>query len=37
MRKVQPRSTDKRFFRRTAAQARKINIFPRSFRGGTRL
>lgn len=37
MRKRQPRSTDKRYFRRTASQARKINIDPKPMRGGIRL
>ncbi len=37
MRKAQPRSTDRRFFRRTASQARKINIEPRMYRGGIRM
>lgn len=37
MRKAQPRSIDRRFFRRTASQARKINIEPRMYRGGIRM
>ncbi len=37
MRKIQPRFTDRRFFRRTAAQSRKINIEPRMYRGGIRM
>ncbi len=37
MRKAQPRSTDRKFFRRTASQARKINIEPRMYRGGIRM
>lgn len=37
MRRVQPRSTDRKFFRRTASQARKINIEPRMYRGGIRM
>lgn len=37
MRKAQPRSSDRRFFRRTASQARKINIEPRMYRGGIRM
>lgn len=37
MRKIQPRSTDRRFFRRTAALSRKINIEPRMYRGGIRM
>lgn len=37
MRKVQPRSTDRKFFRRTASQARKVNIEPRMYRGGIRM
>lgn len=37
MRKIQPKSIDKRFFRRTASQSRKINIEPRMYRGGIRM
>lgn len=37
MRKIQPRVKDRRFFRRTAAQSRKINIEPRMYRGGIRM
>lgn len=37
MRRAQPKSTDRRFFRRTASQARKINIEPRMYRGGIRM
>lgn len=37
MRKAQPKTTDRRFFRRTASQARKINIEPRMYRGGIRM
>lgn len=37
MRKRQPRSKDRRFFKRTASQARKINIDPKPMRGGIRL
>lgn len=37
MRKAQSKSTDRRFFRRTASQARKINIEPRMYRGGIRM
>lgn len=37
MRKAQPRSSDRKFFRRTASQARKINIEPRMYRGGIRM
>ncbi len=37
MRKAQPKSSDRRFFRRTASQARKINIEPRMYRGGIRM
>lgn len=37
MRKAQPRPTDRKFFRRTASQARKINIEPRMYRGGIRM
>lgn len=37
MRKSQPKSTDRRFFRRTASQSRKINIEPRMYRGGIRM
>lgn len=31
------RSSDRRAFRRTAAKSKKINIEPRSYRGGIRL
>lgn len=37
MRKIQSKSTDRRFFRRTASQFRKINIEPRMYRGGIRM
>lgn len=37
MRKIQPRRTDRKFFRRTASQSRKINIEPRMYRGGIRM
>ncbi len=37
MRKIQPKGPDKRFFRRTASQSRKINIEPRMYRGGIRM
>lgn len=37
MRRRQPRRQDARFFRRTASQARKINIEPRMYRGGIRM
>lgn len=37
MRKAQPKSSDWRFFRRTASQSRKINIEPRMYRGGIRM
>lgn len=37
MRKIQPRYKDWKFFRRTAAQSRKINIEPRMYRGGIRM
>lgn len=36
-RKRQPRRKDKRYFSRTAAQAKKINIDPTIYRGGLRL
>lgn len=29
--------SDKRFFRRTAAKSKKVNIAPKIFRGGIRL
>lgn len=35
-RKRQPRSTDRRYFKRTASQAKKININPTIMRGGIR-
>lgn len=35
-RKRQPRGADKRYFRRTASQAKKININPVIMRGGIR-
>lgn len=31
------RATDKKIFKRTAASTKKINISPKSMRGGTRL
>lgn len=37
MRKRQPRVKDKKYFRRTASQARAINIDPKIYRGGIRL
>lgn len=37
MRKAQPKVKDRRFFRRTASQSRKINIEPRMYRGGIRM
>ncbi|UPW40982.1 DNA binding protein [Sigmofec virus UA08Rod_5894] len=36
-RKVMPRRTDKRYFRRTAAASKKINVDPVIYRGGIRL
>ncbi|UPW40956.1 hypothetical protein [Sigmofec virus UA08Rod_5936] len=36
-RKRQSRRRDKRYFSRTAAQAKKINIDPTIYRGGLRL
>lgn len=36
-RRRQPRRKDKRYFSRTAAQAKKINIDPTIYRGGLRL
>lgn len=36
-RKRQPRRKDKRYFSRTAAQSKKINIDPTIYRGGLRL
>lgn len=36
-RKRQPKRRDKRYFSRTAAQAKKINIDPTIYRGGLRL
>ncbi len=29
--------SDRRFFRRTAAKSKKVNIAPKIFRGGIRL
>lgn len=37
MRKHQPRRKDRRYFSRTAAQSKKINIDPTIYRGGLRL
>lgn len=37
MRKPTNRSTDARVFRRTAVNAKKINIDPTVYRGGIRL
>lgn len=31
------KSTDKEIFKRTAASTKKINIVPKTMRGGTRL
>lgn len=36
-RKIQPRRKDRRYFSRTAAQGKKINIDPKIYRGGIRL
>lgn len=36
-RKRQPKRRDKRYFSRTASQAKKINIDPTIYRGGLRL
>nr|DAW58760.1 MAG TPA: hypothetical protein [Microviridae sp.] len=37
MRSSTRKATDKRVFRRTAVSSKKINIFPKSMRGGIRL
>lgn len=37
MRKIMSERRDRRVFRRTAVKSKKINIFPRLFRGGIRL
>lgn len=36
-RKMMPRNKDRKVFRRTAAEAKKINVEPVSYRGGIRL
>lgn len=36
-RHAQRRSVDKRYFRRTAFQSKKINVDPKIYRGGIRL
>lgn len=36
-RKKMPRGKDRRVFRRTAAEAKKINVSPLPYRGGIRL
>lgn len=36
-RKRQPRRRDRKYFSRTAAQSKKINIDPTIYRGGLRL
>lgn len=36
-RKKMPKKKDNKFFRRTAAKSKKINITPTFFRGGIRL
>lgn len=37
MRRIEPRAKDKREFRRTAVNSKKININPTIMRGGIRL
>lgn len=37
MRKQMPRKQDASTFRRTAVESKKINISPKSYRGGIRL
>lgn len=37
MRQSMPQSKDKKVFRNTAVNAKKINIDPRVYRGGIRL
>lgn len=36
VRKRQPRAQDRRYFKRTATQSKKININPTIMRGGIR-
>lgn len=36
-RRIMPRRKDRRYFSRTAAQGKKINIDPKIYRGGIRL
>ena len=36
-RKIMPRRTDKKMFRRTAAKSKKVNVNPTIYRGGFRL
>lgn len=36
-RKIMKRGKDRRVFRRTAVKSKKINIDPKSYRGGIRL
>lgn len=36
-RKIMRRGKDRRVFRRTAVKSKKINIDPKSYRGGIRL
>lgn len=37
MRKRMPERKDKKVFRNTAVKSKKINISPKSYRGGIRL
>lgn len=37
MRKIMPKRSDRRVFRRTASSSKKINVNPTIFRGGIRL
>ena len=37
MRKIMRKGKDSRVFRRTAVKSKKINLSPRSMRGGIRL
>lgn len=36
-RKMMPKRTDKKVFRRTAAKSKKVNVVPVIYRGGYRL
>ena len=36
-RKIMPKRSDKKIFRRTAAKSKKVNVNPTIYRGGFRL